>query len=123
MIMVGGKASLMTGSRPNSPRLIPDADWEDFRRNPPEKTIPRVKGGHYQEWTSAIKGEGPAPGSSFDYGAALTEMALLGVLAQRFGGRLDYDAKKMKITNRPELDVFLKEPVREGWEFGAAVSV
>ena len=63
-----------------------------------------MKGGHYQEWTAAIKGDGPMPGSSFDYGAELTEMALLGVLAQRFGGVLEYDAKAMKITNRPELE-------------------
>jgi predicted dehydrogenase len=121
MIMVGDKASLMTGGRPDSPRLVPDELWRDFRRNIPEKTIPRIKGGHYQEWASAIKGDGPLPGSSFDYGAALTEMALLGVLAQRFGGRLDYDAANMKITNRPELDVFLQEPVREGWVYGTAL--
>jgi predicted dehydrogenase len=123
MIMVGDKASLMTGGRPDSPRLIPEEIWRDFRKNVPEKTIPRVKGGHYQEWTSAIKGDGPAPGSSFDYGAELTEMALLGVLAQRFGGVLEYDAKKMKITNRPELNQFLKEPVREGWEYGKGVKL
>lgn len=121
MIMVGKKASLMTGGRPGSPRLIPDDLWKDFRRNLPDKTIPRVKGGHYQEWTTAIKGDGPIPGSNFDYGAELTEVALLGVLAQRFGGRLDYDAENMKITNRPELNVFLKEPVRKGWEFGKAL--
>ena len=63
------------------------------------------------------------PGSSFDYGAELTEVALLGVLAQRFGGRLDYDAKNMKITNRPELNIFLKEPVRKGWEYGTALQL
>jgi hypothetical protein len=28
-------------------------------------------------------------------------MILLGVLAQRFGGRIEYDAANMKITNRP----------------------
>jgi hypothetical protein len=43
---------------------------------------------------------------------------MLGVLAQRFGGRIEWDAKAMKITNRPELNEFLKGPVREGWEAG-----
>jgi predicted dehydrogenase len=122
MIMSGDKASLMSGTRPDSPRLIPADVWQDFRRDLPEKTIPRVKGGHYREWTAAIKGDGPAPGSSFDYASELTEMLLLGVLAQRFGGRLDYDAATMKVTNRPELAACLKEPVREGWEFGKAVA-
>ena len=123
MIMVGKKASLMTGGRPDSPRLIPDDLWKDFRRNLPDKTIPRDKGGPYKEWTSAIKGDGPMPGSTFDYGAELTEVALLGVHAQRFGGRLDSDAKNMKITNRPELNAFLKEPVRVGWEYGKAIQL
>lgn len=121
MIMAGDKASLMSGTRPDSPRLIPADYWMEFRKNLPEKSIPRVKGGHYKEWTSAIKGDGPTPGSNFDYAAELTEMILIGVLAQRFGGRLDYDAANMKITNRPELDAFLKEPVREGWEYGSSI--
>ncbi len=121
MIMSGDKASLLSGTRPDSPRLIPAELWNDFRRNLPEKTIPRVKGGHYREWTSAIKGDGPTPGSSFDYAAELTEMVLVGVLAQRFGGVIDYDAANMKITNRPELDIYLKPPVREGWEYGKGI--
>lgn len=121
MIMSGSKASLLSGTRPDSPRLIPGDYWQEFRQNLPEKTIPRVKGGHYQEWTSAIKGDGPTPGSNFDYASELTEMILVGVLAQRFGGRLDYDAANMKVTNRPELDAYLKEPVRPGWEYGAGL--
>lgn len=117
MIMAGDQAILLSGTRPDSPRLIPDGRWQDFRRNPPPKTIPRIKGGHYREWTDAIKGDGPTPGSNFDYAAELTEMLLLGVLAQRFGGHLDYDDAAMKIRNRPELDAYLKPPVRNGWEF------
>lgn len=45
-------------------------------------------------------------------------MVLVGVLAQRFATKLEYDAANMKITNRPDLDVYIKEPVRKGWEFG-----
>ncbi len=118
MIMVGSKATLMTGGRPNSPRLIPESDWMDFRKNMPPKVIPRVKGSHVKEWTSAIKGEGPMPGSDFAYGGKLTELSLVGVLAQRFGGRIEYDEDNMRITNRPELNAFIKEPVRPGWEAG-----
>lgn len=118
MIMVGSKATLMTDGRPNSPRLIPETDWEDFRRNLPPKVIPRVMGGHLQEWTNAIKGTGPTPGSDFDYASSLTELALVGVLAQRFGGRIEWDAPGMRITNRPDLNVHVKEPVRPGWEAG-----
>ena len=64
---------------------------------------------------------GPLPGSNFDYGAALTEVALLGLLAQRFGGRIEYDAAAMRITNRPELNAHLRSPAREGWRYGESL--
>ncbi len=102
-------------------RSTHDERWLEFRRNLPPKTIPRIKGGHYREWTDAIRGDGPPPGSNFDYGAELTEIALLGVLAVRFGGRIDYDAALMKITNRPELNAYLRIPAREGWKFGESL--
>lgn len=121
MIMTGDKGCLMTGERPDSPRLTSDEAWKDFRKNLPPKTIPRIKGGHYAEWTNAIRGDGPLPGSNFDYGAALTEVALLGVIVQRFGGRIEYDAAAMKITNRPELNACLRIAAREGWRYGESL--
>jgi len=120
MIMVGDKASLITGGRPNNPKLLlPDDEWKHFSENMPAETIPRVQEEAPQaEWLAAIKGEGQMPGSSFEYSARLTEMASIGVLAQRFNTRIEYDAVNMKITNHPEFDVYVKEPVRPGWEYG-----
>ncbi len=46
------------------------------------------------------------------------EMSLTGVLAQRFNTRIEYDAENMKVANHPELDAFIREPVREGWAYG-----
>ena len=45
-------------------------------------------------------------------------MALVGVLAQRFATKIEYNTKKMMITNRPELNAFIKEPTRKGWSYG-----
>ena len=120
MIMVGSKKSLRTGGRPNDPRLlVPHEEMQEFAKNIPERTIPRVAEEDPQgEWANAIKGTGPMPGSQFEYGARLTEMSLVGVLAQRFNTRIEYDAENMKITNHPELNQFVKEPVREGWSYG-----
>ena len=119
MIMVGDKVSLMTGGRPNDPRLLlPEEDWKSFQNNKPAQTIPRVEGGPRAEWFAAIKGTGPMPGSVFEYGARLTEMSLIGVLAQRMNTRIEYDAENMKVTNHPEFDIYIKEPVRKGWEYG-----
>jgi predicted dehydrogenase len=119
MIMIGDKQTLLTGGRPNDPKLlVSDEEWEAFQKNPPEKTIPRVhEEGPVQEWVDAIK-DNSLPGSHFGYAAELTEMALIGVLAQRFAAKIEYDAVKMKVTNRPDIDAFIKEPVREGWSYG-----
>ena len=119
MLMVGSKLTLMTGGRPDSPRiLMPEADWQEFLRNRPEKTIPRVMGGPFQEWLRAIKGEGPAPGSNFDYSARLTEAVLVGVLAQRINRDVAWDATNMRVTNQRDTEQLVREPARRGWNFG-----
>jgi hypothetical protein len=119
MIMVGDKNCLVTGGRPNDPRLLmPMPEWEAFKSKLPEKTIPRTfEENPQREWIDAIK-NGKVPGSNFDYATQLVEMALTGVLAQRFNTRIEYDAKNMKVSNHPELDVFVKEPVRKGFSYG-----
>lgn len=120
MIMVGDKASLMTGGRPNKPQLIGDPDMvASFHKNMPTQSIPRVGEEDPQgEFVNAIIGKGPKTGSPFSYGADLTEMALIGVLAQRFHKRIEYDAVNMKVTNHDHMDQYIKEPVREGWSYG-----
>jgi predicted dehydrogenase len=116
----GSKANAFLDERSNKPLLTDMAKHEELMesdRQPPVK-YRRVKGGPHQEWMDAIKGRIPECGSNFEYAARLTEIDLLGVLAQRFGGRIEWDAASMKITNRPELNAYLKEPVRKGWEYG-----
>ena len=91
---------------------------ESLPKKTTKKTIPRVyEEGPVQEWVDAIK-DNILPGSHFGYAAELTEMALVGVLAQRFATKIKYDASRMKITNRPDIDAYIKEPSREGWSYG-----
>jgi len=119
MIMIGDKKTLITGGRPDKPKLlVSEEEWNEFIQNPPSKTIPRVAENQpVQEWIDAIKTDS-LPGSNFNYAASLMEMAQIGVLAQRFGGTIKYDAKKMKSRGRPELDDYIKETAREGWRYG-----
>ena len=120
MIMVGSKNSVKTGGRPNDSQIIMSPEeLEEFNKNPTEPSIARIPNeNQYYEWLNAIKGNGPMPGSNFEYSTRLTEMALVGVLAQRFDTRIEFDSEKMEITNHPELNVYLKEPVRDGWKYG-----
>ena len=119
-LFMGEKQIGYTDERSNHPRLADREAMKAFKEGGfPEEKYARVKGGGpHAEWVRAIKEEGPEPGSNFDYAAPMSEIALLGVLAARFGGKIEWDAKNMRITNRPELNAFVREPVREGWEYG-----
>ncbi len=116
--IVGTKGMLGCGTHAGEPTILPDDLRGQWKDSPPAQAIPRVSGGPFREWLRAIKGAGPEPGSNFSYSAKLTEIILLGVLAQRFNTRIEWDAKNARITNHPELNVFVKEPVRKGWEYG-----
>lgn len=114
----GDKQTAFTDSRSNNPRLINKDDMRAFKEaGYPEEKYPRIKGGPFREWTNAIKGNGPEPGANFDFAAPFTEVMLLGVLASKVGGRIEWDPKK-GITNRPELNAYLKEPARDEWKYG-----
>jgi len=80
----------------------------------PPKTLPRSKG-HHRDWLDACKG-GTKPSSNFEYGAGLTEVGLLGLLAMRAQKKIYWDTVNMKATNAPEAENFIKENYRKGWE-------
>jgi predicted dehydrogenase len=112
------KENAFLDERSNNPRLSNMEKMREFKASGGvAEKYARLKGGPHLEWINAIKG-GPEPGSNFDYAAPMSEIALLGVLAQRFGGRIEWDSANMTITNRPELNAFVKEPARKGWEAG-----
>ncbi|MBE6413027.1 MAG: Gfo/Idh/MocA family oxidoreductase [Verrucomicrobiaceae bacterium] len=121
MLMIGKDHTISTGVRPNfEPRICDKKFFREFfvnykknNKNP----IPRVREHSiFCEWIDAIKGNGPDCQGSFDYASQLTEVALLGCLVQRFGGSIEWDDAKMSCKGRPELDAFIKEPERKGWE-------
>lgn len=116
--LVGSKGMLGCGTHAGAPLILPEKLSAELRANPPAQTIPRVAGGPFREWLRAIKGEGPEPGSNFDYAAKLTEIILLGVLAQRFNMRIEWDAKAGRVTKHPEFSAFVREPARECWNYG-----
>jgi predicted dehydrogenase len=117
MYMVGEKNTLFAPiGRPDSPRLLGTAVMEEFKKNRPAPTIPRVIGGPMKEWIDAIAKTGPMPGSNFEYSVPLSEMVLLGVVAVRTGKKLEWDAKAGKVTNDASLNRYIKGAARDGWK-------
>lgn len=119
LMMIGSKGIIFhNGMRPDSPRMYPESLWQDYRKNPsmrPAKKYARIKGTQMDEWIRAIKGEGPKPGSSFEYSGPLTETIVLGTLAIRTGKQVNYDPETMTITNNPEAEALLRTEAREGF--------
>lgn len=119
LLLIGDKHSLYADAWCSNPMvLLAGEQWlkSDFRSTLPARSIPRVKGGPHREWLNHVKGIGPAPGSGFEYSAKLTEMILLGVLAQRAGQPVVWNGRS--VTNAPALNRLLRAPVRKGWDYG-----
>jgi predicted dehydrogenase len=111
VLFVGDKGAMLCGGAGGKPRLLSSRPDETPR---PKAALPRSPG-HHREWLDACKGGKPA-GSNFAYGARLTEIALLGVLALRTGRRIDWDAGNLKAKGFAGADAVIKEDYRPGWE-------
>jgi predicted dehydrogenase len=116
-LLIGDKGTILHGSHgADGVRLIPETRMQEYKR--PAKTLRRVTEGHEGDWIRACK-EGPngtPPCSPFEYGAALTEMVLLGVLAIRMKDqRLQWDDASFRFTNNEQANELLQITYREGW--------
>lgn len=113
-VVIGSEGTITYGSHgASSCRIIPEKAMQAYAR--PEPTLPRSPG-HHLEWLQACKGEIPAAGSNFDYGAPLTEIALLGVIAMRHPGEtLRWDGEKGLFIGSDSANGMLEEPYRKGW--------
>ncbi|MAG56112.1 MAG: oxidoreductase [Planctomycetes bacterium] len=93
-----------------APRLLPESDFKDH------EVAKQPGGNHYHLWVDACLGEGKTT-AGFDYAGPLTEVLLLGVVANRFPTqRLDFDAEKLAITNFKPADRLIHRPYRKGWK-------
>jgi predicted dehydrogenase len=70
---------------------------------------------HFLNFVLACKGEMKCK-SPMSVAAPLTQVFLLGVIAQRLGGTLEFDPATKRITNNPQADALLNPPPRKGWE-------
>jgi predicted dehydrogenase len=111
-LIQGTRGTIMCGVYGNSPRIIPESRMKEVQL--PQKTLPRVKGGHEQDWVHAAKGGDPA-GADFAYAGPLTETCLLGNVAKRLDTRIEWDAPNLRVTNLAEANRFVRTEYRKGW--------
>jgi predicted dehydrogenase len=113
-LFIGDKGKITCGTYGERPRLLPESSMADYKR--PEESIPRVPNNSpYDDFIRACKG-GPAACSNFDVSGPFTEMVLLGNLALRLGGKIEWDSEKMKVKGHPEADILIHKKYRRGWK-------
>lgn len=112
-VFFGDKGLLTTGTYGEVTRLLPVDKMKDYTLPAPMLTR---SPGHMRDFIRACKGGDPAC-SNFDVAAPFVEWMLLGVIALRHEGKLEYDPDKMRITNNAEANKLLKPTFRKGWEF------
>ena len=110
LMFVGDKGVMLSGFT-GGPHLVTAAQKASF--NPPPKTLERSQG-HYEEWIAAAKG-GPPAKCNFEFASLIAEAALLGVIAQRTGKVLTWDAENMRIPNDSAANELVGAEYRRGW--------
>ena len=112
-LFIGDKGMVTTGCYGENTRLMPDAKMADYKGAP--KLLTRSPG-HYRDWIRACKGGDPAC-SNFSVSGPFVEWMLLGVIAMRFPGKLEWDGRKKQFTNNKEANQYLKPVFRKGYKF------
>jgi hypothetical protein len=112
-VFIGDKGFVTTGCYGERTRLMPDARMKDYKF--PSEVLTRSPG-HYADWIRACKGGDPAC-SNFSVAAPFVEWMLLGAIALKYEGKLEWDSAKMRFTNNGEANKYLKPHFRQGWKF------
>jgi predicted dehydrogenase len=116
-LVIGSKGTLFTrtwhGGENESDMfvLLPRKTFADAPL--PAPTLPRTPS-HHREWLDAIRGQATTQ-SPFSYAAVLTESLLLGNVALRAGGPIEWDHASMRASNNPAAEPFIRPRFRTGW--------
>ncbi len=111
-LFLGDKGYMATTSRGEGVWLLPASRWKEY--NLPPQILPRSVN-HQQDWVRACKGGQPAC-SEFSVATPYIEWLVLGAIALRTPGKLQWDAKAGRFTNNEEANRMLKPYIRKGWE-------
>jgi len=76
--------------------------------------LPRAPQNHMQEWLDACKG-GPGTFQGFVSSADIAEVAMVGMVALRYGKPIDWDSQTMKAVGEPGADPLIHLEQRKKW--------
>ena len=111
VLFIGDRGVIQCDGAGGAPRLFPESLRAAVAK--PPQVLRRVEG-HHRDWIDACKGGAPAS-SNFGYGARLTEIALLGVLALRLRKPVEWNAARMAVAGAPEAEAMIRGTYRKGW--------
>ena len=118
LLLVGEKGSFYSVNDYGAEHLL--LPKEQFQDQPKvEAKLPHSPG-HFREFVDAIQAGDPSKAlSNFDYSSRLTETVLLGVVALKVGGKIEWDPAAMKVKGKPEADQYLRRDYRKGFSVHA----
>ncbi len=103
---------MTTGTYGDDTRLIPVDKMQDYEF--PNEILTRSPG-HYHDWIRSAKGGDPSC-SNFNVASPFVEWMLLGVIALRVEGKVEWDPAKMRITNNADANQYVRPFIRKSWE-------
>ena len=113
-VIYGEDLTFKGGSHGSKLVIIPESKMKDMASKLPE--IPKGQSNHAKNFLLAAKGQEKCR-SSFDVAGPLSQVLVLGVLAQRLNTKLAFDRQTKQITNdKLANDLLVGPPPRKGWE-------
>lgn len=112
-LFIGTKGLMTTGCYGEHTRLLPASKMKEYKL-PPE--LLTRSPGHYRDWIRACKG-GEHSCSNFNVAGPFVQWMLLGTIAMKYEGKLDWDARNMRITNNRDANKWLRPTFHKGWKF------
>jgi hypothetical protein len=120
-IFVGSQGYLGTSGRGEGVGLLPGDRWAEYEL--PDPFLSRSPGAssgdnhsaHVRDWIRAAKGGAPAC-SNFSIAGPYVEWLVLGTIAVRVEGKLEWDAANLRFTNSEKANELVKPVLRPGWE-------
>jgi hypothetical protein len=111
MMFVGDDGIIVGSFHGNNPQV-----YARGKRKPNALKTPAT-GDHArgEEWITALR-EGRRSQGDFLHAQAISETICLGNVALRVGGRIEWDAERLVISNNADANTYLTREYRPGWE-------